>query len=86
MPWKVIGQETVDVENYFCDGCGCEFEDQRKGVETGNEGSLKADFDFGYYSDRDGERFTYYFCQKCSVEILNYMEMLKKLKNGGQHG
>jgi hypothetical protein len=80
MPWRVIGQETIDVKSYFCDGCGGEFEDQLKGVVTGKEGSLKANFDFGYLSSRDGERYSYFFCQNCAEGILTYIGLLKKLK------
>lgn len=82
MPWKVIGKKTVEVKNYFCDGCGKEFHDPEVGADTYTEGCLKASFDFGYYSSRDGERFQYYFCQDCAEEVLKYMEILRRLKGG----
>lgn len=82
MPWRVIGQESVDLKSYFCDGCACQIEDLTKGINTGNEGTMKINAEFGYSSDRDGERYEYFFCQRCSVDILAYITMLKKLKDG----
>jgi hypothetical protein len=81
MPWRVIGEEVVELRSYFCDGCGGEFEDQSKNILTQKEGSLRAEFDFGYHSSRDGERYSYSFCQDCASDILVYIGMLKRLKD-----
>ena len=81
MPWRVIGQETIDVKNYFCDACGCEFQDLSRAIDTGKEGSLRVVAEFGYPSNRDGERYDYFFCQDCATNILSYIDLQKKLKD-----
>ena len=81
MPWRVIGQETVNVESYFCDACGGEFTNHVKNIQTDYEGTMKVNAEFGYGSDRDGERYEYFFCQRCAGDILSYIGLLKKVKD-----
>jgi hypothetical protein len=80
MPWRVIGKETVDLSNYFCDTCGCEFSDIAKNI-SGKEGVMKILAEFGYGTKRDGDRYEYFLCEDCAGSILTYIEMLKKLKD-----
>jgi hypothetical protein len=81
MGWRIIGQEMTDLKSYFCDTCGCQLEDLTKNIATGNDGSMKILAEFGYISDRDGERYEYFLCHRCAGDVLKYLEMLKALKD-----
>lgn len=61
---RIAKYQSVPVYTEFCDGCSRELD-----YEKGTEVSVRVEFSFGYFSERDGQTGAFIFCQSCA-ELL----------------
>ncbi|MDO4293079.1 MAG: hypothetical protein Q4C65_07625 [Eubacteriales bacterium] len=64
---RTYQEDRKTVKTVLCNGCGRELR-----VEKGilREGCFAADYPFGYFSSRDGQRVSFDLCEECFSSML----------------
>lgn len=65
---KIVGHQTVPIYAQCCDWCAREL-----AFEKGTEVSATVNFNFGYFTERDGQRGKFVFCQTCAELLYQYL-------------
>lgn len=60
-------KETKEINKIICNKCGKEIS-VKHGLEQ--EGVFRADYKWGYFSEKDGERHSFDLCESCYDEML----------------
>jgi hypothetical protein len=60
-------KETKDVKKIVCNKCGKEITVVNGRAE---EGVFSADFAWGYFSEKDGEKHSFDLCESCYDKII----------------
>lgn len=77
MSVKATGEKVeIEVQGRFCDFCN-----QPMSYDHGLDYSAYMSFDFGFHSNRDGEKWEWDACNKCTEPIVKFLEAMRKPKD-----
>ena len=60
-------KETKEIKTIICNGCGREIHGEN-GIFK--EGVFSVDYEWGYFSGKDGERHSFVLCESCYDDML----------------
>ena len=65
-------KETKEIKKIICNKCGREIQ-----AVNGcpREGVFSVDYEWGYFSEKDGERHSFDLCESCYDELLRSFEI-----------
>ena len=70
--YKIKTKECKDIERIICNCCKKEIE-----VENGfaREGVFSVDYEWGYFSEKDGEVHSFDLCEACYDQIIQNFQI-----------
>lgn len=65
-------KETREIEKIFCNKCGKEIPAVNG---FAREGVFSAEYEWGYFSEKDGETHSFDLCERCYDELIGTFEL-----------